>query len=187
MATWPDSWRENALRASGVPVTQFALDVLSAWRQSTPTEPWTNNPLGMAAKDTGKPRALNTPYAVFTSIGDFTTAFKRFMKSGNGTALLHQLISANSLASTWREIHALKWPANATETDYPAVLLDRMEEAYRSKLATKAASERKSAGTQQAPQVVKDAAKLQGMALHHAAKSFADGRQAIGYLVRRLG
>lgn len=187
MAGWPDDWRQRVLRASGIPVSQFALDILSAWRKSTPMEPWTNNPLGYPYTGSKANSALNTPYAAFVTIGNFADAMKRLLKSNRGTALLHELISANSLASTWREIHALKWPASLTETDYPSVLLDMVEEQYRTKLQTTPKAERRGTGSTMASPAAHEATRNQGLALHHAATAFADGKTAISYIMRRLG
>lgn len=185
MTAWPTGWREATLRASGIPVSQFALDVLSAWQQSTPTEAWTSNPLGMPARETGMPRALNTPYAVFTGMGAFIDTFKRFIKTKRGAGLLHTLISASRLSDAWREIHGLSWPANDTETDYPTVLLDMVEQTYRTKLMTKPAADRKSVGTALASPQVHEAVRLQGYALHDAAKHFNSGHEAIAAIIRR--
>lgn|SRR5487761_129025 len=187
MAGWTQAWRERVLRAGGVPVTQYALDVLSAWRRSTPTEPWTNNPLGHPARGSGAPEALDTPYAMFPTINDFTAAMKRLLKSPAGKQLLHTLITSDSYATAWREIHALKWPANLTESDYPAVLLDMVEQTYRDKLSRTSKEKRKTAGTQQASPDVHMAVRQQGYALHDAMTSFGDGRKAIAHIVRSLG
>lgn len=187
MPGWPDDWRQRVLRAAGIPVTQWALDVLSAWRKSTPTEPWTNNPLGYPFTGSKANRALNTPYAAFATIGNFADAMKRLLKSNRGTPLLHVLISADSLASAWREIHALKWPANLTETDYPSVLLDMVEETYRTKIQTTTKAQRRGTGSTMAAPAVHEATRAQGMALHHAATAFKDGREAIQFVIRRLG
>lgn len=144
MATWPTGWQAATLRAAGIPKTQFALDVLSAWQQSTPTAPWTNNPLGIPAKGSGAKAALNTPYAAFATIGNFRTVFKRLMSSGDGKAVTQSLIEAQSYAATWRDIHALSWPGNRTESEYPVKLMDLVtaayEEAARKKAAAKTAS-----------------------------------------------
>jgi hypothetical protein len=186
MAGWPEGWRERVLRQTGVPKTQFALDVLSAWRQSTPTEPWTNNPLGMPARGSNVPRALDTQYGAFVTINAFADAFKHAMKLPQNQNLVHVLIAADSLTAAWREIHGLGWPANATETDYPAVLLDMVEQAFRDKINAVAKRERKTAGTQLASPAQHADIRSQGYALHHAAKHFADGKKAIDFIVRRL-
>lgn len=187
MTVWPHDWRERTMRAAGIPKTQAALDILAAWRRSTPVEPWTNNPLGMPAHGSNAPRALGTPYAFFFTIGDFTAAFKRTMKSSHGMPLLHLLISADDLPATWRAIHALKWPANDTETDYPSVLLDMIERKYRDQIQTAPKAQRKSSGTQLISPDVHTMMRQQGYALHNAAKTFTNAGDAISFLTRRLG
>lgn len=186
MPAWPDDWRQRVLRASGVPVTQWALDVLAAWRRSTPVESWTNNPLGVPYHGSKANRALSTPYASFVTIGDFANAMKRLLKSNRGTALLHELISANNVAAAWREIHALKWPGNLTETDYPSAVLDMVEASYREKIQTSTKAQRRGTGSTMAAPALHEATRAQGLALHHAATAFSDGKQAIGYVMRRL-
>lgn len=146
MTEWPTSWREDLLRDAGIPVTQFALDVLNAWEKSTPTRPWTNNPLGFAANMTGMPPALNTPYAVFPSHGHFRSAFKQLIQSRPGSKFVTELFHDQSHSGAWRAISALGLPANDTETDYPAHLMDMVEAKYRKKLKPTAPSQRKSVG-----------------------------------------
>lgn len=186
MAGWPDQWRERVLRASGIPVTQFALDALTAWQRSTPTEPWTNNPLGYPAQGGNPPSALGTPYGMFVTINQFVQAVKGVLKSRQGEQLQHELISAHSLSAVWREIHGLNWPANATESDYPSVLLDMVEESYRQTVRRKTGGKRRSAGTQLANHDVHEAVRAQAEALTHAVSHFTTGSAAIRSIVRRL-
>lgn len=147
MYGWPSNWRQEALRAIGVPVTQHALDVLSAWFASTPTQPWTNNPLGLSANTHGMPTALNTDYAVFPTHGHFRSAFKSIVNQSPGKVMVHVLLDEGDLASAWRAIHALNLPGNGTESDYPVKLLDMIERKYRNKLQTVAVVNRKSMGS----------------------------------------
>lgn len=186
MAGWPSDWRQRSLRAAGVPVSVWALGVLTAWCKSTPVAPWTNNPLGLPARPGGPPRALDTPYGVYPSIAAFAHDFGVLLHGSKGIALQHELISANSLASAWREIHGLKLPANQTETDYPAVLLDMVEEQYREKLSRRKVSERKTSGVTTATPETHDAVRRQAIALHKAAIAFTDGRKAMQHIVRSL-
>lgn len=184
---WSDGWQQATLRAVGVPVTQYALDVLNAWQQSTPTQPWTNNPLGYPAAGSAYPKALDTPYAVMPTMDEFRAAFKRVLKTGNGQSVLNVLLSGDSYSDAWREIHALGWPANATESDYPTALLDLVTDAYRKKVQAKSGGQNNSAGQMQASPATHTAIKAQAQALNHAAQSFSNGADAITYLVRRLG
>jgi hypothetical protein len=186
VSMWPDAWRETTMRVSGIPVTQYGLDVLSAWRRSTPLIAQTYNPLGMPYRGTRYPGYLGTPYAVFPGITAFADEFKRFTHSAKGRDILHVLISGESLAQAWRAIHALGWPANATETDHPVVLLDMLEERYRSKMATRAVAQRRTTGIVQAPPETHAAIRQQARVLHHAANHINDASRAISYIVRGL-
>ena len=142
MAGWPQDWQKRTLRAMDIPVTQWAIDVLTAWQRSTPTMPWTNNPLGMPYRPYGQNRALDTPYGMFSSINLFAKAMGKFALTKPGIQLVNTLANASSLGSAWRDIHTLNWPAVKTETDYPHMLLDMVEESYRSKLSVKDKTER---------------------------------------------
>ena len=186
MTGWQQSWRETTLRVSGVPKSEFALQVLSAWRRSTPVEPWTNNPLGMPAHGNNVPRALNTPYGLFTSMTAFSTAFNRFCQSRHGLAVVNVLAAGDSLTDAWREIHALKWPANATEEDYPATLLDMIESNYRDKMTRRQNASPKTAGVTRAAPAAHEAMRQQAAALTYAAGAFNDGSKAIGHIIRRF-
>lgn len=187
MNKWPQDWREQILVASDIPVTPFALEVLAAWRKSTPCEPWTNNPLGIPAQGFGMPRALDTPYAVFPLYSAFVKAITSHLSSNKGKGLASALISADSKPAAWREIHAQQWPANQTESDYPAVLMDEITSAYTDSVQRASDRKRTSAGTQLASPQAHEAVKQQGMALHHAATTFSDASRAIAHIMRRLG
>lgn len=186
MIGWPSGWREATLRASGIPVTQFALDVLSAWQKSTPVVPATYNPVGMPAKGTSNVSYLGTPYALFSGVQSFTTAFAKFASTSKGTELTHALTAAQSLSDAYRAIHALGWPATATETDYPSALLDMLEDAYKAKMATRTPAKRKTAGLSKAPPDVHTAVRQQAAVLHTAATRFGDAGKAIGYIAKGL-
>jgi hypothetical protein len=181
---WPEGWRETTLRASGVPVTQFALDVLSAWRQSTPVIPQTLNPVGMPWKGTTYPSWLGTPYALFPGVTAFSDEFRRFTRTPRGNRVLHALISADSLSETWRAIADLPWPAAATETEYPAVLLDMLEQSYRDSVAGRPKGRRRTTGIVQAPADVHTAMRHQSRLLHYAASNMSDASKAIAHIMR---
>lgn len=187
MTTWPDGWRETVLRASRIPASQFALDVLSAWRRSTPLIPQTYNPLGMPSKGSRHPPYLGTAYALFPGITAFATAFQRFVTSSSGEGVLRILVAADSPSEAYRAIHALGWPATKTETDYPSAVLDMVEQSYRDSLASTQPAQRRTTGIAQAPPDVHAAVKQQAAVLHHAASHFTDTRKAIGFIVKGLG
>lgn len=186
MSDWPTGWREATLRASELPVTQFALDVLSAWRRSTNLPPASSNPLGMPAKGYGVPAYLTTAYGVFPGMPAFRKAFAGFLASNNGVELRHALELSEKYSDAWRAIHALKWPGNTLESEYPIVLLDMVEGEYRSKLQTREGKRRKTTGAVQAPADVHNAMRAQGRALHHAATTYSDARKAMAYIVKGL-
>lgn len=186
MATWPTGWQRETLRASGIPVTQFALDVLTTWQQSTPTEPWTNNPLGMPASGSGYPKALNTQYAAFPTMAAFRNALKRFLKTGKGRNVLDALLSGQSFSDAWREIHALAWPANKTESEHPAKLMDKVVAAYTSKTQHKTRDIPTTSGATHAPPDVHDAMHRQARLLTHAANTFGSAGDAIAYIMRGM-
>lgn len=146
MNQWPTNWKEATLRAAGVPVTQHALDVLTAWFKSTPTQSWTNNPLGLPPNGTTVPKALNTPYGAYPTYEHFRQAFKTIAHASPGKVIIHVLMDEGNYAAAWRAIHALNLPGNSTETDYPAALLDMVEDKYRSKLQSVQPEDRTSMG-----------------------------------------
>jgi hypothetical protein len=187
VAKWPTGWREATLRASGIPVSQFALDVLSGWQQSTPVDPWTNNPLGMPTGGNRVPSALNTPYAAFPTMQAFRDSFKRFTNSTAGKSLLHVMISAQSMPAAWREIHALHWPASITESEYPSVILDTVVKRYTDKVQARSAEPPTGTGTPKATPEVHQAVRLQSQALMSATAAFTDARKAIQHIVRSIG
>jgi len=131
MSDWPTSWREALLRQCGIPVTRFALDVLSAWRKSTPLEPWTNNPLGMPVAGTRAPNVLGSGYAAFPGMDAFRSAFALFLVSPAGRPVFDALATQDKPSVAWRAAHALPWPAVKTETNWPAVILDLIPTASR--------------------------------------------------------
>lgn len=186
MIGWPTSWREDLLRHVDVPVSRFALDVLSAWEKSTPTQPWTNNPLGLSAQHTGMPPALNTPYAVFPSHAHFREAFGRLVRQRPGSDVIEALLHEDNHAHAWRAISGLKLPANETETDYPAHLMDMIEAKYRSKLKPTAASKRRSIGGGEPTVNPHHPVIVAAKKLHRASSEFQSLNDAIRHITRGL-
>lgn len=185
MASWPTNWKHRTLEEAGITVSPRALKVLSAWRQSTPLDPWTNNPLGMPAKITRTAKVPGTEYGLFRSTVGFYVAFAKFLKTTPGMAIVSELESDKGYGPTWRAINGLKWPAFHTETDYPAKVLDLASEAYRQSVSASDPSERKTSGTARAPAAVHDAMRQQAASLSEAAKTFSDSVKAVQYLIRR--
>jgi len=182
---WPSNWRQTSLRSAGVDVTQFAMDILAAWQKSTPTEPWTNNPIGVPSKGFGAPPALNTPYASFPTMEAFRQAFKRAVHSGSGKPLLDALMSEGEHAKAWRVISAMKWPASATESEYPSRILDLAEGKYTATVKPAKGRERKSAGSQLSAPDVSTVFKMQARLLHEAATRFDSHTAAIKHIIDR--
>lgn len=186
MTDWPTGWREATLRQAKLSASPFALKVLSAWNKSTPVTPQYNNPLGMPHKGHAAAPYLNTPYAAFPTMAAFRQAFALFLASNKGTELRHTLDLGESMPAAWRAIHALPWPAKFTETDWPSALLDILEEDYKKKLGTRAKGRRKTSGVVQARPDIHAAVRQEAIALHVAATSFDDARQAVRFIMRGL-
>jgi hypothetical protein len=186
MTNWPDGWREATLRAAGIPVTQFALDVLNYWEQATPTIGWTNNPLGMPSAGTGAPKAFNTGYAAFPTPEAFRKAFATAVHAGSGKPLLSALATQDKLTVAWRAIHALGWPANVTETDYPATILEAVTDGSTAKLKVSAKADRKTVGTADTSSDAHSAIHAQGTALHYAVNNISGATNAMNYVIGRM-
>lgn len=186
MSTWPDAWRETTLEQAGIPVTQFALDMLNLWQKSTPTDRWTNNPLGIPSHGFDVPKAFNTPYGAFPTMPGFRKAFARAVHMGSGKPLFTALSAQDKPSAVWRAIHALNWPGNLTETDYPAKILDMVDTGQAATLTKTAAADRKSVGTTDAQTDVHAMIRAQGQALHHAVNNIGNAADAIGYVLKRM-
>lgn len=186
MSQWPTGWRQHTLRAAEIPVTQFALDILHYWEQSTPTDRYTNNPLGMPAHGYNVPRALNGLYAQFPTMTAFYKAFTKAAHAGTGKPLFSALATQDKHSHAWRTINGLNWPANSTETDYPAVILDHVRGAIPEHWNISEPADRKTVGVSKAATSQIRATAAQNMALHHAAHNIGSAADAIAYIVRGL-
>jgi hypothetical protein len=185
MSRWPTAWREMALMHSGIEVTPHALDVLRDWHLSTPTQPWTNNPLGLPALGNDVPEAMGTPYGAFPTHVSFRAAFKKLVDSGGHMPVAHALQDGTTIARAWRTINGLNLPGSSTETDYPAVLLDRTTERYRTKVQAVPVSERKSMGPGTPPVDMSHPVLNAARGIHVAARDMKDLNQSIQYLLQR--
>jgi hypothetical protein len=186
MNTWPTAWRERVLEHIDVPVTQHALDVLRDWHLSTPTQPWTNNPLGLPAAGNNVPEAMGTPYGAFPNHVEFRIALKRVADDGGHLPIRHALLEGATVAKAWRAISALNLPGSSTETDYPSVLLDRVDASYRRKLQTVPVSKRKSMGPGPGSVDMSHPVLHASAGIHHAAGNIHDLNEAIRYLTQRV-
>lgn len=146
-SSWPDGWITATLTQAGLPVTDFTRKAMSAWQQSTPMLPYTNNPVGLPAVKNKTLELMRTGYAMFVTMGDFRTAFSGLIGSPAGQALHDALALSERYSEVWRAVAALKLPASQTETDYPSAVLELTSQAYREKVQTVAsAADRKTSG-----------------------------------------
>lgn len=185
MASWPSTWRNLALQAASIPVNSDTLAILKAWKDSTPLQPYSNNPLGMPAGTSGAPKYLNTRYALFPSMATFYRVFAAWVNSHDGKNLVHAMTSETPYPATWRVISALKWPGSDTETDYPSALLDLTEQSYRDSVNAADATQRKTSGIVGKPSELAQGMVAQARSLHQAAQTFSDATKATQYLLRR--
>lgn len=186
MTQWPTGWREHALRHAGIPITDFAMEVLHLWEQATPTDRFTNNPLGMPARQYGVPRALNTEYAAFPTMQRFYDAFSKAATGGRGSPLLTAIAVHGKHSSVWREIHALGWPANKTETDYPSTVLDRVPGALPKEASGTAPTDRKTVGKSIGGTAGKHPTLRHNELLYQATSRMNDSKRAMEYLAKRI-
>lgn len=187
MPVWPTNWKAQALAALNVRPTTEAIKVMSAWRQSTPLDPWTNNPLGIPASLAGTAKVPGTVYAMFPTITGFYTALHKFAVTSHGRAVVSELSSLDGYGPVWRAIAALDWPGSKTETDYPAKVLDLADESFRASVMTADPSQRKTSGVTSAPTAVHDAMREQARSIVQAARAFNSATDATKYLIGRHG
>lgn len=186
MPRWESGWREHALRHAGIDVTQFAVDMMQYWMESTPTQPWTNNPLGFPQRGYSTARAMKSPYAAFPTMNHFHDSFKKLLSSKAQHLLRFSLSGGENPAEVWRAVNSLKWPANGTETDYPSRVLDRVDSGYREKLQSRPPEQRSSIGLDSvSPGTHHDSAR-QLTALHHAATRFDNINDALRHIQRTM-
>lgn len=187
MNTWPSGWREHTLRHAEIPITGFALEVLHLWERATPTGRYSNNPLGMPKHGYSSSATLDGRYAAFPTMQAFYTAFKTAAHAGPGKPLFTALAVNDKHSAAWRVIHALEWPANATETDYPAHVLDKVTGAVPKGASGKPASERKTVGKPASPTGGNLSAIRQAEVLHEASRHITDATRAIHHIARGMG
>lgn len=185
MASWPSNWKAKTLGAAGIEVTPKALKVMSAWQQSTPLQPWTNNPLGMPVSFGSKVAVPMTSYALFPSMSKFYMAFADFTGTRAGKDLRDEITSDDGYGPIWRTVSSLNWPGSKTETEYPAALLDLAGQSYKDSVNAVNPSARKSSGLPKANPEVRAMMTDQARSLTQAAAVFNDSATAVRYLIRR--
>lgn len=147
MSKWASTWDRSALQAAGIEVTAFAKKAMALWNKSTPTEPWSHNPIGIPAGKYGKRKIPGTKYALYLTDADFNAAFSVAIRSERDGAILALLSSGDSVAKLWREINSLDWPAAATENDWPREIREWVGDDYSSKLNMPAKTPHRSTGS----------------------------------------
>lgn len=187
MNQWPSGWQRAALKHAGITPTDFAESIMTAWCKSTPTDPWTNNPIGLPAHENGAPRALDTRYALFHTTTQFRDAFKRLLASPQAAELRLILTEGSGHGQAWREISQLGLPASDTETDYPSAILDMLDTKYRATLTQVEPKDRKGQVRTTRNSIDSMAVGRQQRALYEAARTGMQGAAAMGHIVRRLG
>jgi hypothetical protein len=133
---WPDGWVSATLREAGIPVTSFAVGIISLWQKSTPMLPYTNNPLGMPAIKGVSGELMKTGYATFSTMLLMRQQLARFLHSPAGHDVHQALAVTEKPAPAYRAIHALPWPAAQSETDWPSLILDLTSESTQARLST---------------------------------------------------
>jgi hypothetical protein len=144
-------WQVNALAALQTPGNDATYAIMSAWQRSTPLPPYSYNPLGTPAGMAGSKAYLTTRYSGYGSIGMFYAALSKFAATESGKRLARSMTADDPYPATWQVIASLKWPASATETDYPAVLLDMTSAEFRQSVNATARPFRKTSGLVIAP------------------------------------
>lgn len=147
MNEWPSNWAGYLAEETGSANTEFTARMFLLWQESTPLEPWTNNPFGMPRTAKGAHQALSTEYGAFMSMADFRASFLGFLASEPGRRLRDALLLQDRLPPVWRAITDLHWPASLTETDYPSAILDATTDDYRAKVKAAQVDRRKTAGS----------------------------------------
>lgn len=160
--------------------------MLSAWADSTPVQPWTNNPLGMPVTYGIMPHPAGERYARFAQVESFRDAFKRFTKSSKGHAIADILMGGSGYSDAWREIHGLKWPSNATESEYPVKLMDVVTSAYASKVTKRNRPAPTTSGITHAPPDVHGAMRKQSLLLNQAANLFSGASDGIAHIMKGM-
>ena len=186
MTTWGANWQAEALDAAKIPVSAVALRALTAWAESTPTESWTNNPLGLPSNGKRNPPAPGMKYAIFVSSKEFRYAFRTMMSTAKYAAIGDALAEGDSFGKIWRAVNLAKLPCSDHESDYPVRLLDLVEESYTSQLAGMVSGDGRSSGAVNGRGGSPAAMRQVGRSVGQASASLAAGARAMGHITRRM-
>lgn len=186
MTDWDDGWQIQALKDAGISVTDFAVQVLTLWAAATPTVRWTNNPLGMPAAGFSSQRMGNTAYAAFPTMPAFGAAFKIEVHSKSGKPLFTALAAQDKLSVVWRTVHALGWPANSTETDYPSTILDAVTDASTAAMKASKPGARKTVGLADTRSNVHAVIQTHGQLFYQSAANINSAGRALNTALGRV-
>lgn len=140
------SWIDSVIACLVADDTPLVRSIISAWRESVPLPPEANNPLGMPASFPGASKWAKTAYASFPDIGAFYAALTHFAFSYGGSGVRNALTGDVRPGQAWHAIRNLAWPAIATETDWPAAVLDITGDGFQETYRTCKPEERKTSG-----------------------------------------
>ena len=185
MPSWPSDWITATHTAVSMEPSSESINIIRAWRRSTPLPPLSNNPLGMPAHSSGAPSYLGTKYAIFPSIGAFYDAIAAFAKTSPGKRLIGEITGSGGYPAAWRAISSLNWPGSLTETDYPAEVLDLCAESYRDSVAASVARNRKTSGMVGADPGTKATVIVQAASVHEALSRSRNAAEATRMIIRR--
>lgn len=186
MTNWDDGWQIQALKVADIPVTDFAVQVLTLWASATPTQRWTNNPLGIPSAGFSAQRAGNTAYAAFPTMAAFNAALKLEAHSKSGKPLYTALAAQDKLSVAWRAIHALGWPANGTETDYPSTILDAVTDASTAAMKASKPGARKTVGLADTRSNVHAVIQTHGQSFYQSAANINGASRALSTALGRV-
>lgn len=179
MSDWPDGWLSAVVADLGANSSAFIKSALTAWEESTPVPTYTNNPFGMPYVKGVSSQLFSSGYAMFPSMAQFRARFVAFVYSPDGSAVKDALLITEKLGPLWRAVHALKWPGNNTETDYPAKMLDLMTAKTRESLQTTQPADRKTSGIIGYSPTVENGADKIGKSLQRAANAALGASNAL--------
>lgn len=146
MYSWTPGWQRVIVHMTGLGPSADLEEIIAAWGKSTPISPHSNNPLGMPAGTSGAKPYAGTQYARFDSMTEFYDAFGTWLDTQDGRNVMRSLASICAAIHMHKTISELGWPASATETDYPAALLDMCPAEYQADAASAEPQNRRTSG-----------------------------------------
>lgn len=184
MSGWVSTWHMSLLRAAGMERTPYAKTALIKWQKSTPTEPWTHNPLGIPSKGYSNQAVPGTPYALFNKWADFNDAFVKAVARPEAADIRSYLSSGESPAKLWRAINSLGWPAATTEDNWPRELYTAIGDPFRAKLNLPERQTNRSSGTHDGTATDSHAVLQHQRAMITAVQTKQDLASAIAFIIK---